>query len=840
MMIFNIIFLPLVIGSATSGQLVQHDQTSNEKSKPQNYEWGDFAKLTSKNNTFRENQIAAIFRGVAYGAPTEKVMTTQVFEENSKELTSLSTTATEVITQPSTPYFITNRYKNNMKGKSKFNEVDANEKGAIHSEKHINNDFGDEFTFGSANNKDKSLVINSQDKTIQKTTVSTQLENNNVHKVTNVDQRIKILLEWSFVKEELGLGWTIHVYITGLGFSILAGITIVALFWGSWWPIELGRCRRTFLHLIIFTLAVFRAIGTFLDPYGASGILPHFVSLFLNNSVAPLITAILSILLPVLLIAGDIDIFLLTPILLYIITLIHICASVGADVATCLLQSYGNVLSAVRVGVQAITAGWGAALCLGYVAMLCKIVRKNERFYDNSNRYSNPHVNLMAFSTNNSVLKKTARFGTAGATCQLLLSALTVYTLICPEEPPSPTPLLTWIWLCQHSVARTLELIACITILIAAGSLKTIESSGQGHSMNKRQFMCPTMPSWCICCTSCTGAGVHPTKTKMKQPLTIFTIQKKNQESNSTDYVTSDFQLVWNKGRAYVDHPTSEVVSENDMLKYHSEIKESINPLYEKTLRQKRKMNQSLTLPRNMARQNHVTTTHGEYDNIRKEEHIMNYEYSTHQNLYHQRRPNYMLNNYKMVGTSLTPQKTNGKQRLQTEGNNQTVGTSISGSSASYWVPHISPSKKMESNRSESKSSRSLDFLATSEMPIKKPKPIDNCEYVTDMSSSIEGLITDRLPVLTERRWHPVHTLPRKPRNSAIIEPVPSCKIDNVTISPLSPLQVTHNISSSAPPTAPASISSTATTPEDEETSRISQDSSIVTYVNISPSDQQL
>ena len=811
-MMVKYIILVFFLVKTTFAEIIHQEQLV-EKRNFQSNKWGDTAKLTRQNTTYRESDIAAVFRDVAYGILGGGKFPETTTEQQTTSSTTVTISTTKIYNKTSldTKDEFFNKSKTIISNKFSHIEVDSDD-----NNKNLKN-----LTYNIINNNTLSPTLDEE--------IITRTRNNEFNYQT------EILIKWSEIRTFLGLSWTFHVYVSALGFSILAGVSIIALFWGSWWPVELGRCRRTFLHLIVLTLASCRAIGLFLDPYGAIGLLPPIASLVLHHTVAPLITATLAVFLPVLLMAGQINILMLPPITLYIVSFFHVACSVGVDILNGMTLLQSQLISALRIMTQAITAGWGAVLCLGYVAALCKIVRKEELYNDNE-RYSNAHLNLMPTSVKQSILKQSTRVGTTGAMCQLLLSAITVYALISPADPPNPTPLLAWAWLFQNSAARFLEMTASYTILIAAGIIKISEPHDQGGIDNsKRQFICPFPESWCPCSCCYNTSDLHPSNNKSKQSMNIFTLQKKQEDSNTTDYITSDFQLVWSKTRSLQSAMKPNLVSEGGILKLQTNCGENLNLRNPKPFPTFPNRNQSYTLPRNLSNPK-SSSLEGNYDNLC----VGGLSMSTDppfppQTIYHQKMSkNMIISDYKMVHNNFQSHKRMTIPSME-KGEKNNLQSFNPGTSKNNKRQYLNSHASSPSTSGRSyQASRSLDFLGRSDPNVTKSSILEvQNEYYSESSSSLECLNSESMGgMIGEGNWNPIHTIPRRPKKPSLASSGGTLQSIDGDISIHSILHSTAT-SSSAPPTAPASGSSAATTP-DEGNSHTSQESSIVTYVNTS------
>lgn len=478
---------------------------------------GNSAKLTRHNNSTKtESEIAAVFFGVAYGAPTHEssVTTTTTL----KTTTTLASIFLE--SQTSSRNFFQN--KNTINSDNKKSSSKTNAHKILHPDSGNNSTSvlkRNEFTisYDEELKRNKSDDLNSESK-----------------------ERTQV---WIKIVDQLGIAWELHVHIFEFLFCLVATVAFICLL--SLWCLKNKLSYKIFFIIYgsIILISCVRSILLFLDPYGIYEYLPHLASCVLHNAITPFIVTVLSLFLYHLTNSSCVDLVLLPK---YALFGMSIFITVTMIIISFVIQftNINHILNIFISVMNAIIATWGAVLCLGFVVVLLKTEKINSQ-----NKSINSRVELDNSRKISDNTKNALRIGTAAGFSQLLISGLIVYSLVGPRDSPGSSYLLTWAWWLEHTLARLLEAILCLCITIATAYL-----SLPHQNFNKSPFIFPVFKI----CQRAKSSGVHPSKANIRQPLDIFTLQKSEQDR--VDYVTSDFQLVWTQNRNQSNHYESNTI----------------------------------------------------------------------------------------------------------------------------------------------------------------------------------------------------------------------------------------------------------------------------------------
>lgn len=662
--------------------------------------WGDSAKLMRhSNSTKTESEIAAVFFGVAYGAPTHESPLTTTTPKTT------TTTTTRTFLQFPTSF---REHFQNKNAISSSNNKRPSSKTNVHKILH-------------ADSGKNSTILRRNEFTIS---FEEELKRNKSNDL-NLENKERTQI-WIKIVDQLGIAWELHVHIFEFLFCLVATVAFICLL--SLWCLKNKLSYKIFFVIYgsIILISCVRSILLFLDPYGIYEYLPHLASCVLHNAITPFIVTVLSLFLYHLTNSSCVDLVLLPKFALFgmsiFITVTMIIISVVIQ-----FTNINHILNIFLSVMNAIIATWGAVLCLGFVVVLLKTEKINSQKKSMTSRVEMDNSNKISDNTKNAL-----RIGTAAGFSQLLISGLIVYSLVGPRDSPGSSYLLTWAWWLEHTLARLLEAVLCLCITIATAYL-----SFPHQNFNKSPFIFPIFK---ICHRTKTS-GVHPSKSNIRQPLDIFTLQKAEQDR--VDYVTSDFQLVWTQNRNQSNHYES-----NTILR-----RENTLPI-----KKTNDVRRNLTLP--SKRHDELKPYNGNplYETIGE-------EYDTIDKYNQREKKNVMINNYKFLHSNNKKQPRRSLEDFCTISGTKRVHSSPVHSPSFYWSPMAPNSEKCEHFNPYSREHNSLDQISEANTVSHSDVHID---YLTDVSSSVDAISigSEVTPYGGNGgRWNPSHTLPFKTFN---------------------------------------------------------------------------
>ncbi|XP_064077945.1 uncharacterized protein LOC135195574 isoform X2 [Macrobrachium nipponense] len=528
-------------------------RTNNEKGRATQLRLmtkaGETEALPRRGTAIREKEIAAIFRGVAYGAPTQGrpinstipsafvvppgVSTVAAAAASSSS--SSSSFASTVATLEDSYYAVSHLPLNPEPGPNP--ERDRNSDGT--SAKDHNGGFHDE-----TNSAIVSLSTLSPKGTSSINHHITGGSSENATGVVGVKGIGKNGSQGSAdLRWNLGLIWWVQVYTSVGLFTLLA---IVTLFLMTRFAISthlLPRPHYLLLHLLIFFTAFLRSLHILHDSHTLKYALPVFLLANVEEAIWPCLTAALALVLVAVLRVWRHPKHPHLALGLALVTAVHLVTLPAALLAATLLKEEENL--PIKTTTRAVTAAWGGAVGMGGIWAVWRESRDYSSQMTTDVRVSSSHEN----SSPN--VAYPARLVFTAAVTQLLLAGLHVYTLLMPISPEGHI----WVWWFCISISRGLELVVCSTLVSAAAL--TLDRPSQ----------CCVFRS---CCQKRTVEIVHPTEIKMIHPMGVYTLQparpknehaqtiaalslsnphKDKRNHSSLDYVTSDFQLVWSHNR---------------------------------------------------------------------------------------------------------------------------------------------------------------------------------------------------------------------------------------------------------------------------------------------------
>ncbi|XP_076057023.1 uncharacterized protein LOC143034604 [Oratosquilla oratoria] len=291
--------------------------------------------------------------------------------------------------------------------------------------------------------------------------------------------------DWILARQVWGVAWEVHVYTVAALYSLLAIFALYCLARIHASTHLLPRGYYVTILLLLFLAAFFRSVYLFHDPYSCEGKLPAPLSYVLINTGAPCLVGALAVLILALLRATRTHLLpprLQTPLALSTIVAFHLGLSIAADVVVGVM---GARAAPLHVVVQAVTAIWGAALCVGYVWVFSHVERAAVRQQGELVRMTFTRVHLEGGTVPRRLprpsLSRGARLTLAATVTGLLLVGLQAYGMMALQglwahHKPQP-----WPWYGYQSASRLLEILMWILIGVAS-ALPAGNSQGKQRS----------------------------------------------------------------------------------------------------------------------------------------------------------------------------------------------------------------------------------------------------------------------------------------------------------------------------------------------------------------------
>ncbi|XP_063851238.1 ice-structuring glycoprotein-like [Scylla paramamosain] len=270
------------------------------------------------------------------------------------------------------------------------------------------------------------------------------------------------------VRGRLGAAWWVHVYVSA---GLLALVAAAALCCLARAAHASSRPRPALLaaHALVFLAAALRALHLMHDPYGAGGRLPLAASAVMWEAAWPCLTAALALLALLLLRAGRREPeprpYLARA--LALLSALHVGVFLAARVAARLLPPHAAPL---RVAASAVAATWGAGVgvCLLWAAWRLEQSSGGRRALLVGARAGRRPAPVPALAL-------------AASLAQLLLAALHLYLLAAPPVIPARP----WAWWARATLCRGLEVVAAAAVVGAAGLLargRPVAAARRGES----------------------------------------------------------------------------------------------------------------------------------------------------------------------------------------------------------------------------------------------------------------------------------------------------------------------------------------------------------------------
>ncbi|XP_069979355.1 proline-rich transmembrane protein 4-like [Penaeus vannamei] len=339
-----------------------------------------------------------------------------------------------------------------------------------------------------------------------------------------------------------GGAWWPHVYVSAALFSLLALVALCLTARAAVATHLLPRPHYLSLHILVFFAAFLRSLHILHDAHDIKHLLPAALLVAVEETGWPCLTAALAVVVVAVLRAWRCPTRPHLAVLLAVLTAAHLIALPAAHLTAVLLEQ--DKLP-IRMTTRAVTAAWGGTVGVGGLWAVWR----------ESRDYSSQMPDVRAGQECQPSTTHPARLVLTATLTQLLLAGLHLYMLLAPASP-APSALHAWAWWCRFIVSRGLELIVGSTLVTAAAL-----------TLSRPPAHCCVFST---CCQKRTVEMVHPAEIKMIHPMGVYTLQpsrpknehaqtiaalslssaqKDKRDHASLDYVTSDFQLVWSHGR---------------------------------------------------------------------------------------------------------------------------------------------------------------------------------------------------------------------------------------------------------------------------------------------------
>ncbi|XP_042874474.1 uncharacterized protein LOC122254714 [Penaeus japonicus] len=341
-----------------------------------------------------------------------------------------------------------------------------------------------------------------------------------------------------------GGAWWPHVYVSAALFSLLALVALCLMARAAVATHLLPRPHYLSLHILVFFAAFLRSLHILHDVHDIKHLLPAALLVAVEETGWPCLTAALAVVVVAVLRAWRCPTRPHLAVLLAVLTAAHLIALPAAHLTAVLLEQ--DKLP-IRMTTRAVTAAWGGTVGVGGLWAVWR----------ESRDYSSQMTDVRAAGGQECHPSTThpARLVLTATLTQLLLAGLHLYMLLVPASSAS-SALHMWAWWCRFIVSRGLELIVGSTLVTAAAL-----------TLSRPPAHCCVFST---CCQKRTVEMVHPAEIKMIHPMGVYTLQpsrpknehaqtiaalslsnaqKDKRDHTSLDYVTSDFQLVWSHGR---------------------------------------------------------------------------------------------------------------------------------------------------------------------------------------------------------------------------------------------------------------------------------------------------
>ncbi|XP_018019217.1 uncharacterized protein LOC108675699 [Hyalella azteca] len=491
---------------------------------------GEFQKVSRRN--VREKDIAAIFRGVAYGITESSVIS------KLPETTTATTTTTSTTTSTVVPVYKTStRLQMIEKLHENENSVEAFE-SSLPLPEEVDGTYGDPARNGILNYFMETDRRNEHEAHNGRREYYPSV----ISSISPISQNAPTKPD-SYILSKTNIGQTmhVHIYMTGILMGLIVLISLVSLCRIHTCTHLIPRGHYVTLQLLILLAGSLRCIILLHDPYGLEGKLPRALISLLMNSVSPILSTAFALMLLILLRASRFSLLpakFQSPLVLAVVTGIHIGTSVLIDISNGVLH-YPDSARKLVTGIQCFTIGWNMVLIVGYVCLL----------YQSFIRVSKRRVVLPQY---------TCAVMCLAVLLQAILIVFSFHHIFSREfQMNQQGGLKTWSWWVLVSFERLIEIFLCASLLAAAATL-TIKQSNS-HTNEQKIFSVGTSYEPSSKCNKLNGES--PTRGKKfiaSNYALASTMQKKANTMNgnfvhnfkatneNTYESTGDFTIRWN------------------------------------------------------------------------------------------------------------------------------------------------------------------------------------------------------------------------------------------------------------------------------------------------------
>ncbi|CAL4070599.1 unnamed protein product [Meganyctiphanes norvegica] len=415
----------------------------------------------------------------------------------------------------------------------------------------------------------------------------------------------------------LGIAWVVHVYTAAALYCILV---LLAIFWLSRVNAKIHLLPHGYyitLHLLMFLAAFLRCVHLFHDPYGAEQRLPQPLSQAVEETAWPCLTAAVGVVAMSIVRAWQCPRLIpkrnLTSLGLALITAVHLVMALTAHLVTGLLP---NQVSSLRAAARSVTVAWGGTVGLVGLIATWRVAIDAGRFP------SQQHMHFNRTPTGVNIPLRNPRmalvYGTwltlVACIAQVTLSTLHLYALIGPFHLLDVPPLYPWQWMAYQSSARTLEIITWV--LLGAISALNVGGYQNKYTSSTGEARLLTVLG-CHCCGSSTSVAtqeniedMYPTMCQTNHALRNLTLQscgkgiyqdalgdpimrrantgfRANKRNSIRKSATSDMTFLWNNGNLPVNsssRPSSMLFNDSGFIRFkmqgaNDEIRNSLQNL---------------------------------------------------------------------------------------------------------------------------------------------------------------------------------------------------------------------------------------------------------------------
>ncbi|CAL4142097.1 unnamed protein product, partial [Meganyctiphanes norvegica] len=551
-----------------------------------------------------ESELAAIFRGVAYGVTTEPPTTT-------KPTTTTTTTSTTTTTTTPQPVFKIVPSVHYSQATSDFQSFSESPKPLFPNK---DTELSTKPEVPAAHPHDQPI----QYPYLEAPEVHTQLTED-LKPTSGITDIQVVWADMSDVKwvKALGIAWVVHVYTAAALYCILV---LLAIFWLARVNAKVHIMPHGYyitLHLLMFLAAFLRCVHLFHDPYGAEQRLPQPLSQALEETAWPCLTAAVGVAVMAIVRAWQCPRLIpkrnLASLGLALITAVHLVMALTAHLVTALLPDH---VSPLRAAARAVTVAWGGTVGLVGLVATWRMATSTGRYpIQLGIRFSRTPTGVNVPLRNpRMALVHGTRLALAACIGQITLSALHLYALVGPFHLLDVPPLYPWQWMAYQSSTRTLEIITWV--LLGAISALNVGGYQNKYASSSGEARLLTVLG-CHCCGSSTSVAtqekledMYPAMYQTNHALRNFNAQtcgkgiyqdtlgdqmmhrantgiRANKHNSIRKSATSDMTFLWNNGYVPVNsssHPSSMLLNDSGFIRFkmqgvNEEIRSSLQNL---------------------------------------------------------------------------------------------------------------------------------------------------------------------------------------------------------------------------------------------------------------------